>query len=117
MRGKARPLPLDAVRLKPADFATAVEVNRTYLHRLEPDRLLHTFRAYAGMEPKAPIYGGWDSDTIAGHTLGHYMTALALTWQQDRKSVVEGKRVSVRVDLGGRRNIKKKIKTTKTTKQ
>src|SRR3546814_12929649 len=28
----------------------------------------------------------------------------------DRKSVVEGKSVSVRVDLGGRRNIKKKIK-------
>src|SRR3546814_12459647 len=27
----------------------------------------------------------------------------------DRKSVVEGKSVSVRVDLGGRRNIKKKI--------
>src|SRR3546814_11755912 len=38
--------------------------------------------AYAGMEPKAPIYGGWESDTIAGHTLGHYMTALVLTWQQ-----------------------------------
>src|SRR3546814_4967585 len=38
MRGKARPLPLGAVRLKPSDFATAVEVNRTYLHRLEPDR-------------------------------------------------------------------------------
>src|SRR3546814_13304846 len=28
----------------------------------------------------------------------------------DRKSVVEGKRVSVRVDLGGRRRIKKKKK-------
>src|SRR3546814_15527952 len=28
----------------------------------------------------------------------------------DRKSVVEGKRVSVRVDLGGRRSIKKKTK-------
>src|SRR3546814_18035666 len=27
---------------------------------------------------------------------------------RDRKSVVEGKSVSVRVDLGGRRNIKKK---------
>src|SRR3546814_5514883 len=37
---------------------------------------------YAGLEPKAPIYGGWESDTIAGHTLGHYMTALVLTWQQ-----------------------------------
>src|SRR3546814_19371505 len=33
----------------------------------------------------------------------------------DRKSVVEGKRVSVRVDLGGRRNIKKtKTYQTKT---
>src|SRR3546814_14277465 len=30
--------------------------------------------------------------------------------QKDRKSVVEGKSVSVRVDLGGRRIIKKKIK-------
>src|SRR3546814_11944841 len=28
--------------------------------------------------------------------------------ERDRKSVVEGKSVSVRVDLGGRRNIKKK---------
>src|SRR3546814_15882446 len=31
---------------------------------------------------------------------------------QDRKSVVEGKSVSVRVDLGGRRIIKKKIQYT-----
>src|SRR3546814_13983756 len=37
----------------------------------------------------------------------------------DRKSVVEGKSVSVRVDLGGRRIIKKKKKTDEqiTTKQ
>src|SRR3546814_20562844 len=34
------------------------------------------------------------------------------TCQQDRKSVVKGKRVSVRVDLGGRRNIKKKNNRT-----
>jgi DUF1680 family protein len=79
---KPKPLPLSAVRLKPSDFATAVEVNRGTLHRLDPDRFLHNFRKYAGLEPKAPIYGGWESDTIAGHTLGHYMTALVLTWQQ-----------------------------------
>ncbi|MEH3037691.1 MAG: glycoside hydrolase family 127 protein [Sphingomonas adhaesiva] len=78
----ATPLPLSAVRLRPSEFATAVEVNRAYLHRLSPDRLLHNFRKYAGLEPRAPIYGGWESDTIAGHTLGHYMTALVLTWQQ-----------------------------------
>lgn len=78
----ARALPLSAVRLRPSDFATAVEVNRRYLWRLEPDRLLHNFRKYAGLEPKAPIYGGWESDTIAGHTLGHYMSALVLVYQQ-----------------------------------
>ena len=79
---KAEPLPLSAVRLHPSVYATAVETNRRYLYRLNPDRLLHNFRKYAGLEPRAPIYGGWESDTIAGHTLGHYMSALVLTWQQ-----------------------------------
>ena len=80
--GKAQPLPLNAVRLRPSDYATAVDANTRYLHRLSPDRLLHNFRKYAGLEPKAPIYGGWESDTIAGHILGHYLTALVLTYQQ-----------------------------------
>ena len=79
---KAEPFPLSAVRLRPSIYATAVETNRRYLYRLDPDRLLHNFRLYAGLKPKAPIYGGWESDTIAGHTLGHYMSALVLTWQQ-----------------------------------
>src|SRR3546814_17750118 len=39
---------------------------------------------------------------------------LNLGSEQDRKSVVEGKRVSVRVDLGGRRINKQKTKNTKT---
>ncbi|MEH3159763.1 MAG: glycoside hydrolase family 127 protein [Sphingomonas taxi] len=78
----ATPLPLTAVRLRPSDYATAVAVNHRYLLRLDPDRLLHNVRAYAGLAPKGAIYGGWESDTIAGHTLGHYLTALTLTWQQ-----------------------------------
>ncbi|MBM6576557.1 glycoside hydrolase family 127 protein [Microvirga sp. SRT01] len=78
----AKPFPLAAIRLRPSDYATAVEVNRLYLHRLSPDRLLHNFRKYAGLEPKAELYGGWESDTIAGHTLGHYLTALVQTWEQ-----------------------------------
>ncbi len=78
----ARPLPLTAVRLKPSDYATAVEVNRTFLLSLSADRLLHNFMLYAGLPPKAPIYGGWESDTIAGHTLGHYLTALVRMYEQ-----------------------------------
>lgn len=79
---RAKPLPLTDVRLLASDYATAVEVNIAYLLSLSPDRFLHNFRKYAGLEPKAPIYGGWEADTIAGHTLGHYMSALVLAWQQ-----------------------------------
>ncbi|MFX4084786.1 beta-L-arabinofuranosidase domain-containing protein [Sphingobium yanoikuyae] len=78
----ARALPLNATRLLPSPFADAVEGNRLYLLRLEPDRLLHNFRKHAGLTPKGAIYGGWENDTIAGHTLGHYLTALALMHAQ-----------------------------------
>src|SRR3546814_19722073 len=42
-------------------------------------------------------------------------SALGLAIAQDRKSVVEGKSVSVRVDLGGRRILKKKKETRRQT--
>ncbi|MEH3120658.1 MAG: glycoside hydrolase family 127 protein [Sphingomonas phyllosphaerae] len=78
----AAPLPLSDVRLSASDFATAVEADRSYLLELSADRLLHNFRKYAGLEPKGEIYGGWESDSLAGHTLGHYLTALVLMHQQ-----------------------------------
>lgn len=76
------PFPLSAVRLGASHYLDAVNANRAYLHQLEPDRLLHNFRLYAGLEPRAPVYGGWESDTIAGHTLGHYLSACALMHAQ-----------------------------------
>jgi DUF1680 family protein len=84
--GEAEPsvsaFPLEAVRLRASPYLTAVESNRAYLHSLEPDRLLHNYRKNAGLEPKAAIYGGWENDTIAGHTLGHYLSALSLLHAQ-----------------------------------
>ncbi|WP_338046124.1 beta-L-arabinofuranosidase domain-containing protein [Pacificimonas flava] len=76
------PLPLSDVRLLPSPWADAVERNREYLMSLDPDRLLHNYRTSAGLAPKGDVYGGWESDTIAGHTLGHYLSALALTHAQ-----------------------------------
>jgi len=75
--GRCTAVPLDAVRLAPSIFLDALEVNRRYLMELSADRLLHNFREYAGLPPKAPAYGGWEADTIAGHTLGHYLSALS----------------------------------------
>lgn len=78
----AKPLALSDVRLLPSPFADAVEANRKYLLQLEPDRLLHNFRKFAGLAPKGETYGGWEQDTIAGHSLGHYLSALALIHAQ-----------------------------------
>ena len=36
-------------------------LDAVYLLQLEPDRMLHNFRVNAGLEPKAPVYGGWES--------------------------------------------------------
>lgn len=65
------------VALAPGPFADAQERSAAYLLSLEPDRLLHGFRVNAGLPPKAPKYGGWEARGLAGHTLGHYLTALA----------------------------------------
>jgi DUF1680 family protein len=77
-----KPAPLSAVRLLPSPYLTAVTVNLEYLHRLDPDRLLHNFRSQAGLTPKGAVYAGWESDTIGGHTLGHYLSALSLMHAQ-----------------------------------
>jgi DUF1680 family protein len=81
-RVRAAPLPLHAVRLKPSLYRDAVEANGRVLLALEPDRLLHNFRASAGLPPKGQVYGGWEARGIAGHSLGHYLTACALQFAQ-----------------------------------
>ena len=75
---------LSAVRLLAGPFKTAQQIDAKYMLSLEPDRLLHNFRVNAGLEPKAPIYGGWESQEpwieirCHGHTLGHYLSACAM---------------------------------------
>jgi DUF1680 family protein len=76
------PAPLGSVRLLPSAYLAAVSANLSYLKRVEPDRLLHNFRMQAGLAPKGEVYGGWESDTIGGHTLGHYLSALSLMFAQ-----------------------------------
>jgi DUF1680 family protein len=73
----ARTFPLGDVVLLEGPFKHAMELNAAYLLSLEPDRLLHNTRLYAGLTPKGELYGGWESLGLAGHTLGHYLTALS----------------------------------------
>lgn len=69
------------VRLLDGPFKRATELDRDYLLRLEPDRLLAWFRREAGLEPKRAVYGGWESRGVAGHSLGHYLSASAMMYR------------------------------------
>jgi DUF1680 family protein len=69
--------PLGDVRLLDSRFKANMERNAAYLLSLEPDRFLHNTRLYAGLKPKGELYGGWEARGIAGHSLGHYLTALS----------------------------------------
>src|SRR5690349_6097651 len=75
---EAREFRLEDVRLLDGPFKNAMTRDAAYLLRLDPDRLLSGFRKEAGLKPKAEAYGGWEAMTIAGHSLGHYLSACAL---------------------------------------
>jgi DUF1680 family protein len=79
---RVSPAPLAAVRLLPSPWHKAVELNRATLASYDPERLLHNFYGSAGLPAPKPGYGGWEARGIAGHTLGHYLSALSLTWAQ-----------------------------------
>ena len=71
---------LREVKITDGLFKEAMERDVKYMLQLEPDRLLHRFRLYAGLTPKAPIYTGWESESLSGHTLGHYLSACAIQY-------------------------------------
>ncbi|MGG1672580.1 beta-L-arabinofuranosidase domain-containing protein [Paenibacillus sp. NRS-1783] len=75
---KAKAFDLHNVSIDSGPLYHAMELNAAYLLSLEPDRLLSRFRAYAGLEPKAAHYEGWESRGISGHTLGHYLSGCSL---------------------------------------
>src|SRR5438477_6480999 len=72
---KATAFPLSEVKLTGGPFFTAERACAAYLLTVDPDRLLHSFRIHSGLKAKAPIYGGWENSGLAGHSLGHYLTA------------------------------------------
>jgi uncharacterized protein len=72
---------LSDVTLLDGLFKHATELNKKILLNYEPNRLLAKFRKEAGLEPKSDHYGGWENQTLAGHSLGHYLSACAKMYQ------------------------------------
>jgi DUF1680 family protein len=66
-----------AVKLLDGPYRRALELDGKFLLGLDVDRLVAPFRTQAGLEEKAKAYGGWEGRGIAGHSLGHYLSACA----------------------------------------
>lgn len=79
---KARPLPLEKVRLTGGPLYRAQYLTGQYLLQLEPDRMLAFYRQRAGLRPKAEPYNGWDGPgrKLTGHIAGHYLSAVSLMY-------------------------------------
>lgn len=75
----ATPFELHQVRLLDGPFREAMERDKGYMLKLDPDRLLHMFRMTAGLPSRAEPYGGWESpeSELRGHFVGHYLSACA----------------------------------------
>jgi len=75
------PFELTDIKLLDGPFLHATELDAKTLLNYEPDRLLSKFYSEAGLKPKAEHYMGWEDETIAGHSLGHYLSACAMMYQ------------------------------------
>ncbi|PAD29278.1 beta-L-arabinofuranosidase domain-containing protein [Paenibacillus sp. 7523-1] len=69
------------VQLLNGVFQTSQEVGERYLLSLDIDRFLAPCYEAHGLTAKKERYAGWEARTISGHSLGHYMSALAVTYQ------------------------------------
>ncbi len=77
LQNVVQPFSVKRIQLLPSAFQEAMEKDRDFLLSLEPDRFLHSFRTNAGLPPKAKVYGGWEVEQLAGHSLGHYLSAIS----------------------------------------
>jgi len=60
-------------------WADRIEWDRNYMMSLDVDRLLVGFREVAAVDTKGQqLYGGWENSDLRGHTMGHWMTAMAM---------------------------------------
>ena len=98
----AETFPLRDVRILEGPFRDALQRDLSYLLRLDPDRLLHTFRLNAGLPTTAKPYGGWEAPGVElrGHSLGHYLTACALMYEATGDERLKARALGLVAELG-----------------
>ncbi len=99
---QAFPFDLADVRLLDGPFRDAMVRDQKYLLAIDPDRLLHNFRVNAGLPSSAKPLGGWEAPDVElrGHSLGHYLSALALLDRSTGDDRFKARADAIVVELG-----------------
>ncbi len=85
---KLKSMPYDKIKIRDEVLLHARELELNYLLSLEADRLLAGFLEIAGLQAKAQRYEGWERTEIQGHTMGHYLTALAQEYAASKDKII-----------------------------
>lgn len=69
---------LDEAKVADAYYKGAQDLDVAFLKKFDVDRVLVGYRENAGIDTRgAARYGGWENGLIAGHGMGHYLSAAA----------------------------------------
>ena len=82
---------LQDVQLLDSDFKNAMNLYKSYILSLNPDRLLSPYLKEAGLISKASNYPNWESTGLDGHIGGHYLSALSLMYASTGDSKIKEK--------------------------
>jgi DUF1680 family protein len=84
---KLQEFPLDQVQITDSYQKNLFSKDVTYLiTTLDSDRLMSGFKAVSQGTTSTTLYGGWENTNIRGHTMGHWLSAVAHAYAQAKGS-------------------------------
>lgn len=91
---------MEQVKITDEYYVNAFNKEVAYLQAIDPNRLLVGFKKAAGLSTSYSYYGGWENNTmIQGHTMGHYMSALAQAYKNTKSDAAVNADLKSRIDL------------------
>ncbi|MCJ7842429.1 glycoside hydrolase family 127 protein [Lederbergia sp. NSJ-179] len=87
------------VHLLDGIFKESQEKGKEYLLFLDVDRLIAPCYEAVHQTPKKPRYGGWEATQIAGHSIGHWLSAAAAMYDATKDERLLEKLQFVRMSI------------------
>ena len=96
---KLQSFDMEQVKVTDAYLVNAFNKEISYLQSIDPNRLLVGYKQTAGLSTSYSKYGGWENTPLKGHTLGHYMSALAQAYKNTKSNATVNADMKKRIDL------------------